>query len=126
MRMISDDSLFTIVLFASAKISEREESEGEIHLVPENGYRKPAVVVRVRAQVKVLDVLRAEEGVNLRTGECVDLRERPAIVPHARRDDRHSFRRYIQSPISADDAKPTNDILQALEFPDDERPRRPR
>ncbi len=53
-------------------------------LVPQYGHGEPPLVLRVHAQVQVLDVLRAEEGVRVGAGERVHVREGPAVRAHAR------------------------------------------
>jgi hypothetical protein len=97
MRMISDDSLFTIVLFVCEKrrvhlqASESLRQRNLSYLIPDEGNREAAVVVGVRAQVQILDMFRAEERVGLRTGKRVDRGERPPVGAHFRRDDCNSY-----------------------------------
>jgi hypothetical protein len=87
MRIISEDSLFTIVLFACTYCESKDlwpRLSEIVDLVPNDGHCETAVVVWVRLQVQVLDMRRVEERVDVRAGEGVDLSKRPPIVAHPR------------------------------------------
>ena len=97
MRMISELSLFTIMLVFSSQSTGTVKLMGIRARDCHGGAQQlgicahlPAFVIRVHLEIQVLDMLGAHEGVCVRTRKGVGGCERPAILAHARRYDSHS------------------------------------